>query len=495
MRIVEVESLVVLTLVVMSGVKSDYIEERNRLLKEDESKSMGAKVPLTSKEIEVNKIILEIKQSELGNAYKNSSNFLPSQHFFKSKNNIELSKMFSIIRKLPKGASLHTHMLAGVSVEFIIRNITYKNNLYGCYINDIFKLKFFDSSKIDPNHKWKSLQQYRNENQYFDEWLRKQLTLEVDDPDKEYPRPEDVWRRFKKIFTTMYDMICYRPVFELYITQLLQELMDDNVIYTELRGTFMPVYELNGTVYDNKEFFKIFIDTVNKFKYKNPQFIGVRYIHSIYRGVTPEDLQTGLRDLVELLKEYPDFIAGFDFVGYEEEGHQLVDYHEVLLSVRNKVKFFFHAGETNWYGHTDLNLIDAILLNASRVGHGFSLPKHPVVMDMYMKQKIPVEVCPISNQVMMLNDDPRNHPAVTLIANGFPLVICNDDPSVWGATGLSYDWYIVFMAMTSKDSGVGVLKELAMNSILYSTMTNDEQSKVMKQWDLDWNKFIDELSY
>lgn len=68
--------------------------------------------------------------------------------------------------------------------------------------------------------------------------------------------------------------------------------------------------------------------------------------------------------------------------------------------------------------------------------------------------------------MLKLIDDIQNHPATVLIAGGYPVVISSDDPAVWGAQGLSYDFYAAFMAMSGKDDGLKILKQLSMNSLM-----------------------------
>lgn len=54
----------------------------------------------------------------------------------------------------------------------------------------------------------------------------------------------------------------------------------------------------------------------------------------------------------------------------------------------------------DWEGTSvDRNLLDAVILNSTRIGHGFALSKHPAVLAEAWKKDIPIEVCPISNQV------------------------------------------------------------------------------------------------
>jgi adenosine deaminase/adenosine deaminase CECR1 len=87
--------------------------------------------------------------------------------------------------------------------------------------------------------------------------------------------------------------------------------------------------------------------------------------------------------------------------------------------------------------------VDAILFNSRRIGHGFSLYKHPTLIDEVIEKAVMVEVCPISNEVLRLATDILHHPLPAMIAHGVPTAISNDDPAILGQdiAGLSYDFY------------------------------------------------------
>ncbi|PBP24882.1 cat eye syndrome critical region protein [Diplocarpon rosae] len=87
---------------------------------------------------------------------------------------------------------------------------------------------------------------------------------------------------------------------------------------------------------------------------------------------------------------YPSIISGYDLVGPEDLGRTLQSLSPLLLWFQSQcrllhlsIPFFLHAGECVGSGDsTDGNLYDALLLNSRRLGHAFSLYKHPLLIDL-----------------------------------------------------------------------------------------------------------------
>lgn len=106
----------------------------------------------------------------------------------------------------------------------------------------------------------------------------------------------------------------------------------------------------------------------------------------------------------ELITHYQQSFVGFDIAGHEDVLHPLSYYLKELLAFKERQKeagldipFLFHAGETLGDGtEADMNLYDAILLGTKRIGHGFSITKHPKLLQLCRERGIAIEICPIS---------------------------------------------------------------------------------------------------
>lgn len=96
------------------------------------------------------------------------------------------------------------------------------------------------------------------------------------------------------------------------------------------------------------------------------------------------------------------------------------------------IPFLFHCGETLDMGsNTDGNLVDALLLGAKRIGHGFALAKHPYVMQQMRSRGLCLELCPISNEILGLTPRANGHAMYELLANNVHCTVSSDNGTLF----------------------------------------------------------------
>lgn len=223
-------------------------------------------------------------------------------------------------------------------------------------------------------------------------------------------------------------------------------------------------------------------------------------------------------------KAHPHLIAGFDLVGQEDMGkthkeltRELVWFRQRCLQEGINLPFLFHAGECLGDGNsTDENLYDAIIFGTRRIGHGFSLYKHPTLVDIVKEKKILIESCPISNEVLRLTATVLAHPLPALLSRGVPASLSNDDPALLGqgTSGMSHDFWEALQAWDNLGlAGLGSLAENGVRWGLYEDQSDDEwqddisagysgksiRAERMKQWKDSWERFcqwiVDEFGH
>lgn len=113
---------------------------RNNIIAAEESIRTGGNVYLNPKEKEADKVLLKLKERSIQNGILEPSSYPPSMHFFRAKPLIDKDPIFKIIQKAPKGGVLHVHNTAGVSSEWVIKNLTYRDDLKMCSTKDGLKV-------------------------------------------------------------------------------------------------------------------------------------------------------------------------------------------------------------------------------------------------------------------------------------------------------------------------------------------------------------------
>ncbi|KAK7115474.1 hypothetical protein V1264_001331 [Littorina saxatilis] len=476
-----------------------YLERRQQALQLQRSMRLGAKQVLNEKEELVNQKLMQWKQREINQSLWEGTPFPPELHFFRARPFIDNSPVFHFIRQLPKGGNLHNHFGASVSLEWFVQNVTYRPHCYVCRTGDGLPLfHFFHVPHHNPDCQWRLVAGERDEysdTEAYDTDLARNISVVVEDPETAYPSIRSIWLRFEPYFIGVLGAVNYLPVFSDYLWRTLEEFLQDGVQYLEIRFT-IELYDLDGSYSD--EYMVVTVqDVVQRFKQQHPDFIDAKIIIASIKGKTMEQQMQAVTSTVQLCEKFPDDVLGFDLIQHEDTTPMLLDLLHILRRPASPssvgTPFFFHAGETAWTDLTDENLVDAVLLNTTRIGHGYALLKHPWVLEQVRERGIAIEINPISNQVLKLVTDLRNHPGSVLLSQDYPVVVASDDPAVWGATPLSHDFYVTFMALASTKDDLRVLKQLAINSLRYSALKSREKEAAMKKWEHSYNRFIDDM--
>lgn len=492
----------------VTSVPAEYLESRRALIQSEQALRIGGSGSgLSPDERRVDELLMREKRALMEAARLNGSDFAARHNFLDAavREAMENTTAFHIIRRMPKGGILHTHDESITSIDWLVKNVTYRDHCYMC-VDSTYNVNFhfYDSPPAnDSDCPWRLVSEYRTQcgdTSAFDQSLHDNITMVTRDPGRRYPNIDAVWAKFMDYFAKVEGLMLYAPVFEDYLWEGLRQIREDNVQYVEIRALLPQVYELDGSTHDSDWVLALYRRVINNFVQQYTDFTGGRIIKTSLRFKPARDMLNDVKEATRLFTYNPDILVGFDLVGQEDPLHPLLYYIDALLYPTTQavppvhLPYFFHAGETDWQETaTDYNLVDAILLNTTRIGHGYALHKHPTLMKRVKEQDIALEINPISNQVLKLVADPRNHPAASLIAQDMPVVISSDDHASWEAQPLSHDFYLTFMALTGEETGLATLKQLALNSLRYSALADEMKQTAIRLWQRKWDTFIREV--
>ncbi|KAF8849837.1 adenosine deaminase family protein [Acephala macrosclerotiorum] len=493
------------------------------------------------------KIVAQIKVVEdvtIWNRYANSnSSLFPGEAFALARPTIGTTDLFKVVKKLPKGALLHAHLTAMLPYGIIFQTILNTPGMVMSAATDLSNDANRNSTQINFAHAnttissvagsiWTSsyisntpvlvapaADAFPGGRVAFLSYLQSKLTLGVSDAEQSELGVDAIWRKFQGIFGTVGTTWSYEPLVRAFLQDLFGALADDGVRWVEIRNGGSNGVVLEGQSVEDPDpdyWYDLFEQEVAKFKAtsKGKKFWGTRIIWTVSRGKIRSKIIADMKNALSFKQKYPDLIAGYDLVSQEDLGRPLSDLAPELIWFRQQteslnltIPYFFHAGETLGDGNsTDDNLFDAEMFNTRRIGHGFSLFKHPLLIDRYREKEIAVEVCLISNEALRLNDDVLQHPLPALIAHGVPAALSNDDPAIEGQNdaGLSYDFYEAIQGF--QNIGLAGLGHMAQNSVRYSNFEDQDdatwladieadesgdgiKAQHLQEWKKDWEDF------
>ncbi|KAF4125773.1 adenosine deaminase CECR1 [Geosmithia morbida] len=472
------------------------------------------------------------------------STVFPGMMFPLAKERMESTKLWTIMRRMPKGALLHAHMDAMVEFDFLLEQLLSMPGMHMRSDRPLVDATAMENSRVEFRYRerevvadgqgsmWQSGYEpgrfllltsvadgFPRGRAGFLAWLKGRCTLHVEDSHDHHLGIDAIWEKFARCFVVVASIIHYEPMFRAFLRRLMRQLKDDGVNWAELRFTWPLNYCRDRQETPEKDYvhmFEVLDEEITRFK-ESPEgqgFWGLTTIWTSLRSSSTRPLVESMDHCIATKMAFPHLLAGYDVVGAEDLGRPLVDLLPELFWFRKQcaqegvnLPFFFHAGETLGDGSdTDQNLFDAILLGTRRIGHGYSLYKHPLLVDMVKEKRILVESCPISNEVLRLCSSVLAHPLPALLARGVPCCLCNDDPAMMGqnTAGMSHDFWQAIQGW--ENLGLAGLGSLAENSVRWASFEDQDQSAWVKgvreasagegvkaerlrQWQVEWEAF------
>ena len=472
----------------------DYRAERAKLTDADRAMRLGADLTLNQMEQDVEIFLSALRKKQIDD-YQCDKSFPPAKMFYRAKGEIEADPVFQLLKTMPKGGALHVHTSASGTAEWIVDTALKTADTYVCWEEKcVYKSDDFPKGSLVVAPQCPPGFIAFNEAAITKKMRQEMIRMLTIGPEEEVL--PDIWDEFENIFNRAGNFINYKPVFKKYFYHAMTVLAEDNVQYLEYRGGMSPYEDLSWKDYSAEETIITLRDIYHEVAKEHPGF-KMKLILAAHRSSDAAKVNKKLATAIELYKnknlrdEGHPFILGFDLVGQEDTGHKTIDYLDVWLKARqdgNDIPFYFHDGESDWF--FDDNVYDTVIdpIASRRIGHGFNLFRFPSVMEKVKEMEIALEICPISNQVLRYVSDLRIHPGAEYINRGVPVVLSSDDPSIFGYQGLTYDFWEAYMAW---GFDLRTLKKLALNSLTYTGMDQQEKAEAIALWRQKWNTWIE----
>lgn len=473
--------------------KDTYLEAREQLVDRDQNIRFDADIELSLLEREVD-LKLKNLQKEMRNYYDSIHFFPPSLPFQSVKTHMERTPLYQLFRSMPKGGLLHLHPAAALDFSWMLDTAILMKGCYvywqepnGSYVKG--QMRFFPEDQYPEG--FLPIQHLAREIPDFKEEMLDLLTLSAQESHPSYP----VWREFENIFQRFYGFVQYRPIYKAVFRNIIDSLRADGVQHIEMRVIPRELYDLEhpvGSGYYSPDTMLHYLQELEAEVQQDFPAYTHKVIVSDLRFESQETILSALVKAFAYRKQYPKLIKGFDLVANEDNGNSTRYFLENWIKMDSLAQeygidlpLYLHDGESDW-ASVD-NLYDAVLLNSRRIGHGFNLNHFPTLIEEIKQRDICLEVSPLSNQVLGYVQDLRVHPANYLLKKGVQISINSDDPAIFGYSGLSYDFWTIFLAW---ELDLRSLKKLCLNSLSYSSLESREKDRAIANWEKRWEEFV-----
>ncbi len=205
--------------------------------------------------------------------------------------------------------------------------------------------------------------------------------------------------------------------------------------------------------------------------------VTVRFLSAIVRF--QNDAEQQLERAYAVVSQNRDLWVGVNITGKEEipAGYGM-RFLEPLRKLRRKysgIPLSIHAGESNAPGQ---EVRTALLLGASRVGHGVNLLSDPDTLVLMRNSQYLIEINLLSNALLGYVPSLASHPFSEYLRLGVPVCLNTDDRTAWDSN-LTDEYYA---ALTNFNLTWEEVVELGKNSLEHSFVESNTRAKLLKEY-------------
>ena len=463
--------------------KENYLEKRQEIV-DANTNLLG--VYLHDQEAQLNDKLTKLKQ-EFKDACGGN---IPYDMPVLTDKRITDSRLYKFCSMLPKGADLHVHDLAQLPISELCKILMKRDDIYVNTIGTAHEL--IDIKTVDAIPEGYMLfRDAVNAKKFTDEDLLYSWTLLGASKEG-----KSVWEFFEDLFVR-HAAISDNPDFALdFYHHTFRYYCEHKIFHTEIHMLLSnkmqvcadTIKTVRQAYYDiKKEYPQLSVKIIGagmKDDDNNLQISKTSFLNTVYVQETIKDESDP--------GHISNFVIGFDLINEEDNSLPLSAFAPFLIDAKTQypdMKFYIHSGES--LDAKNDNLIDAYLLGVARVGHGMNLYRYPDLLNRYANSEICLEVCVISNQTLGYTTDVRVHPATEYLRRGVAIALCSDDPTYQEHETLTDDF---FAGIVSWDLDIADIKQLAINSLVYSGLDEYEKVKALKALNKAWQEFVKEAN-
>jgi adenosine deaminase CECR1 len=240
----------------------------------------------------------------------NHVDVFPGMMFALAKERMEKSKLWQIVKKMPKGTLLHCHIEAMVDIDWALeegfntegiavvadgplvdehtRRKTGFSFVYSKNANDVslWSSDYTANTPVPINVAADSFPDGGKKG--FIEWIRSRVTITASEHLSHHEGPNEVWRKFMSCFPILGSLIYYEPIYRKFVRKMFKTLLDDGVYWVDMRSAFYTPYRSTGQENWDPDFFNMLdhlSDELEKFKKseEGKDFWGARMIWTTIR--------------------------------------------------------------------------------------------------------------------------------------------------------------------------------------------------------------------